>query len=216
MSDSGPGLYRPELRHGGEKQLLHAHLRLNRDVLLWKLDGLSEADQRRPMTPTGTNLLGLVKHMTGVECAYLCTAFGRERPTLAWEADEDAALGEWSDMYATPEETAEGIVADYRAAWAASDRTIDELALEIEGRHPALGITVSLRWMLLNVLQDTLRHAGHADIVREMIDGAAGHTRWNPSVPEDVEHRERYVAHIRGEIDTESWLTYLRERAAPS
>src|SRR5256885_4201400 len=100
MSVSFFDLYAPRLSTGDEKALLHTHLRLNRDALLWKLEGLSEADQRLPMTGTGTNLLGLVKHLTGIEGGYFCDAFGRERPRLAWEADEDASLGEFSDMYA--------------------------------------------------------------------------------------------------------------------
>jgi hypothetical protein len=200
---------------GGEKELLHAHLRINREVLLWKLDGLSDDELRRPMTPTGTNLVGLVKHMTGVEGAYLCDAFGRPRPALAWESAEDASYGEFSDMYATPEEKTSGLIADYHAACAAADRTIEEIDLDTEGRHPVVGITINLRWMLINVLQDTLRHAGHADIVRELIDGVAGHTRAFPNVPlpEDTAHRDKYLARIRGEIDTPSWLSYLSERA---
>ena len=112
-------LYQAPLITGGEKELLHAHLQISRDVLLWKLEGLSEADQRRPMTGTGTNLLGIVKHLTGVEGAYFCDAFGRERPPLAWETDEDSRLGEFSDMYAKPGETAAEIIASYRAATAA-------------------------------------------------------------------------------------------------
>jgi hypothetical protein len=167
-------LYAPPLTTGDEKALLHTHLRLHRDALLWKLEGLGESELRRPMTGTGTSLLGLVKHLTGVEGAYFCDAFGRERPPLAWEADEDAALGEFSDMYAKPDETAEEIVASYRAATAAADASIAVLDLDATGRHH-LGITVSLRWMLLTVLLDTARHAGHADILRELIDGGTGH-----------------------------------------
>src|SRR5438132_2898840 len=95
-------LYAPPLTTGDEKALLHAHLRLQRDALLWKLEGLRETDLRRPLTGTGTNLLGLAKHLTGIEGAYFCDAFGRPRPPLAWESDEDAAMGEFSDMYAKP------------------------------------------------------------------------------------------------------------------
>ena len=206
-------LYQAPLITGGEKELLHAHLQISRDVLLWKLEGLSEADQRRPMTGTGTNLLGIVKHLTGVEGAYFCDAFGRERPPLAWETDEDSRLGEFSDMYAKPEETAEEIVANYRAATAAADGSIRELDLDATGRHHT-GLTVSLRWMLLVVLLDTARHAGHADIVRELIDGAAGSNREWPGVPpaDDREYGERYLARVRGEIDTPSWFAYVRAR----
>src|SRR6185369_9402341 len=130
MTTSFFSLYAPPLTTGDEKALLHAHLQLHRDALLWKLQGLSEADQRRPMTGTGTNLLGLVKHLTGVEGAYFCDAFGKPRPPLAWESDEDVAMGQFSDMYAKPDEKADQLVASYRAATAAADRAIDALDLD--------------------------------------------------------------------------------------
>ena len=77
MPTSFFNLYAPPLTAGDEKPLLHAHLQLHRDALLWKLEGLSEYDIRRPMTPTGTNLLGLVKHATGAEALYFGATFGR-------------------------------------------------------------------------------------------------------------------------------------------
>jgi hypothetical protein len=205
-------LYGPPLTTGDEKALLHAHLRLNRDALLWKLEGLGETDIRRPITDTGTNLLGLVKHLTGVEGAYFCDAFGRPRPQLAWEADEDAAMGEFSDMYAKPDESSEQIVAAYRAATAAADQSIDELDLDTMGRHH-IGIPVSLRWMLLTVLLDTARHAGHADIVRELVDGAAGsHREWPGVHAADDDYWQTYLARVRGEVDDQAWYSFLRSR----
>ena len=216
MTASFFSLYAPPLTVGDEKTLLHTHLQLQRDALLWKLDDLGDADLRRPMTDTGTNLLGLVKHLTGVEGAYFCDAFGRERPPLAWEDDEDAAMGEFSDMYAKPDETADEIVASYRAATAVADQSIETLDLDAVGRHH-LGISVSLRWMLLTVLLDTTRHAGHADIVREMIDGTAGHSRdWSGVPPaDDEEYRTTYLARVRGEVGDGDWYRYLRARHAP-
>jgi hypothetical protein len=96
-------LYTPALATGNEKALLHARLKLSRDSLVWKLEGLSDADARRPMTETATNLIGLVKHLTVLEAYYFCDGFG-PKPTFAWEADEDAMLGDPYDMYAKPEE----------------------------------------------------------------------------------------------------------------
>ena len=154
-----------------------------------------------------------MKHLTGVESAYFCDAFGRERPRLAWEADEDAALGELSDMYAKPDETAAEIVASYRAATAAADRSIADLDLDTTGRHH-IGITVSLRWMLLTVLLDTARHAGHADIVRELIDGAVGSNREWSGVPHanDEDYSQTYLARVRGEVDDQTWFSFIRSR----
>ena len=107
---------------------LHRYLQTARDVLLWKLDGLSEYDVRRPLTPTGTNLLGLVKHVASVEFGYFGATFGRpaDEP-LPWYAD-DAEPN--ADMWATADETREQIVGLYRRAWAHSDATIAALALD--------------------------------------------------------------------------------------
>ena len=196
-----------------EKSLLHAQLRKSRDALVWKVEGLDEAARRRPMTSTGTNLIGLVKHMTWIEGWYLCEFFGRERPRLEWEWELDADWGHHSDMYAKPEETSDELIAAYRATSAAADRTIEELDLDATGKHWS-GKHVSLREMLLTVLVDTTRHAGHSDIVRELIDGATG-DRDSPSGfygAADEEYRIKYLARVRGEIDTSSWWDFIRTR----
>src|SRR5690625_1083744 len=101
--------------------------------MLWKLEGLGERDLRWPHTPTGTNLLGLVKHLAGVEFDYFGETFGRPSPvSLPWMGDdaEDNA-----DMWATPEESAAEIVALYRQAWAASDETIAALRAVVAVRE---------------------------------------------------------------------------------
>ncbi len=154
---------------------LHHYLQAARDAVLWKLDGLSEYDVRRPLVPTGTNLLGLVKHLTGIELGYFGEVFGRPWPEpLPW-LDEGAELN--ADMWATADETRDEIVRLYQRAWAHADATIDELDLEGTGRvpwWPADRSQVTLRLILIHVIAETNRHAGHADIVRELIDGAAG------------------------------------------
>lgn len=201
------------VRMGAEKVSLHAHLKGARDALIWKVEGLSEADRRRPMTPTGTNLIGMVKHMTWIECWYLCEFFGRERPYLAWEWEFDAEWGHHSHMYAKPEESSEELIEAYRAAITAADRTIDELDLDATGHHWS-GDTVSLRSMLLAVLLDTTRHAGHSDIVRELIDGVTGDRNSSSGFygAADEEYRSKYLARVRGEIDTPAWWEYIRAR----
>jgi hypothetical protein len=207
-------LYGPAIATGTEKALLHARLKLSRDALVWKVEGLGDADVRRPMTDSATNLIGLVKHLTLLEGYYFCDAFGRPRPALAWESDEDAKLGFPADFYAKPEERVEDLIADYHAMGAAADLTIEALDLDTTGRHPA-GVTVSLRWMLLNVIIDTARHTGHADIIREHIDGSTGshrpiHGLTQP--PKDTELWRTYNARVRGEIDTETWMAFIRAR----
>ena len=161
---------------------LRRYLQRGRDALLWKLDGLSEYDIRRPLVPTGTNLLGLVKHVAGGEMGYLGEVFGRPCPDqLAWDESDPN-----SDLYATPGESREFITGLYRRAWAHSDATIDALPLDAIGHvpwWPAGQNQVTLHHALVRVATETSRHAGHADLVRELIDGALGLTATRPNLP---------------------------------
>jgi uncharacterized damage-inducible protein DinB len=154
---------------------LRRYLQAAREALLWKLEGLSEYDVRRPMVPTGTNLLGLVKHVASVEAGYLGDTFGRPfDQSLPW-LDDGAEPN--ADMWATAEEAREQIVGLYQRVWAHSDATIDALALDAIGHvpwWPQDRREVTLHRILVHVIAETDRHAGHADIVRELIDGAAG------------------------------------------
>ncbi|MGW2568611.1 DinB family protein [Streptomyces sp. NPDC001537] len=177
---------------------LHFYLQSARDALLWKLEGLSEYDIRRPRTPTGTNLLGLVKHATGVELGYLGDTFGRPwsggpLPWMAADGEPNA------DMWATADESREYIVDLYRRVWAHADATIDALPLDTVGRvpwWPAGRDEVTLHHVVVRVIADTHRHAGHADILRELTDGAVGMNQGNDSMPSDdaawwESHRDR-------------------------
>jgi uncharacterized damage-inducible protein DinB len=154
---------------------LHRYLQAARESLVWKLDGLSEYDIRRPLTPTGTNLLGLVKHLAGVELWYFGDAFGRP-PSGPRPWSEDDARNN-ADMWAGAGEPRDQIVGMYRQAWAHSDETIQLLALDAPGHvpwWPSDDREVTLHRILAHVVAETHRHAGHADIVRELIDGAVG------------------------------------------
>jgi Protein of unknown function (DUF664) len=167
-----------------EKAVFHDYLQGARDVLLWKLEGLSEYDIRRPITPTGTNLLGLVKHSAGCELGYFGPVFGRPHGVpLPWLAT-DAAPN--ADMWATPDQSRDEIVALYRQAWRHADETIAALPLDAPGRVPWWGANgaVTLRHVLVHVTAETQRHAGHADIVRELIDGAAGLLKGSDNLPD--------------------------------
>jgi len=165
------------------KAELHDYLQGAREVLLWKLDGLSEYDVRRPLTPTGTNLLGLVKHSASFELEYFGPVFGRPHGVpLPWLADD---AGPNADMWATPGESREEITGLYRRAWQHADETISALPLDAVGRVPWWGESgeVTLHRVLVHMTAETQRHAGHADIVREMIDGAAGLLKGNDNLP---------------------------------
>jgi hypothetical protein len=167
-----------------EKDHLHRYLQDARDALVWKLDGLSEFDVRRPLVPTGTNLLGLVKHVASVELGYLGDTFGRplDEP-LPW-LGEDAEPN--ADMWATADESPDQIVAFYRRVWDNSDGTIAALDLDSTGSvpwWPEDRRLITLHRALVHMIAETDRHAGHADIVRELIDGEAGLRATNSNLP---------------------------------
>ena len=153
------------------KDYLHRQLKVTREALVWKLDGLSEYDIRRPLTATGTNLLGLVKHMATWEARYLGEIFDRPFPEQLprWQ-DADG-----SDLWVIPDETREQIIGFYQRAWEHADATISELPIDASGHVPWWpSPDVKLCNIIVHVLQDTTRHAGHADILREQLDGRTG------------------------------------------
>jgi len=163
---------------------LHRYLQSARDALLWKLDGLSEYDVRRPLVPTGTNLLGLVKHVASVELGYFGETFGRPSgeplPWFAEDAEDNA------DMWATADESRDDIIGLYHRTWAHADATIEALPLDAIGHvphWPKERSEVTLHRIIVHVIAETNRHGGHADIVRELIDGSVGLRQNNDNMP---------------------------------
>jgi uncharacterized damage-inducible protein DinB len=156
---------------GAEKESLKVSLDRHRDAVLWKLEGLGDDDLRRQMVPSGTSLLGLVKHLGSVEYGWFCETFGRDTEPLPFDENDPD-----SDMRARPDETTEDVLAFYGRARAAADRVIDELDVEDTGTA-WFGETVTMRWVLIHMVEETARHAGHIDILRELIDGMAGDHR---------------------------------------
>jgi len=189
------------------KDVLHRYLNRNREALLWKLEGLSEYDVRRPMTPTATNLLGLVKHLAAIEAGYLGSCFGRplaDEP--GWIAEMDAEGSEPNlDMWATPEETRDEIVELYRRACAHADETIAALDLDAVATVPWWGPQAgpaTLHRLLVHMIDETARHCGQADIVRELIDGAAGIRPGGSNLPtEDPQWWAGYRAKVQAAAD---------------
>ncbi len=155
------------------KDHLHGRLRRDREALLWKLDGLSEYDARRPLTATGTSLLGLVKHVATVEARYFGEVFDRPSPEPLPRWQDHGG----SDLWATEGETRDQIVGFYRRTWEHSDATINELPLDAPGHvpwWPEPYADTNLFAVIVHVLGESIRHAGHADILREGIDGRTG------------------------------------------
>ncbi|MEK2489094.1 DinB family protein [Kitasatospora purpeofusca] len=206
------------------KKDLRTYLQDARDALLWKLEGLSEYDVRRPLTPTGTNLLGLVKHATAAEALYFGETFGRPfeapRPWITGDVEPNA------DFWATPEESRELIVGQYRAACAHADGTIAALPLDAVGRVPwGDRSSVTLHHSLVHMTAETQRHAGHADIVRELVDGTTGQRRdgentapgdaaWWAAHRARVERAARTAAENAAEGTTEGTAEGTAESAA--
>lgn len=186
---------------------LHRYLQYAREAVLWKLEGLDDRDVRRPLTPTGTNLLGLVKHLATVELGYFGEVFGRPSGEPLAHIGEDAEPN--ADMWAAAHESRAQIVQLYHRAWAHSDATINELDLDAPGRVPWWPndrSEVTLHRILVHLAAETQRHAGHADIVRELIDGAVGMRKGNDNIPPlggawwtDYRERVEQVAHEAGQ-----------------
>ncbi|SDM64354.1 DinB family protein [Allokutzneria albata] len=155
---------------------LQRSLQASRDALIRSLDGLSEYDVRRPVTPSGTNLLGLVKHLVGIELGYLGDSVGRPAPvTLPW--NEDGSVWQNGDMWAKADESREHLTDLYRTAWRHTDESIGTLSLDAPASvawWPEERRQTTFGHLLIQVTAETAQHAGHADIVREMIDGRGG------------------------------------------
>ncbi len=154
------------------KDTLQRYLQVAREALVWKLDGLSEYSIRRPLTSTGTNLLGLVKHNALWDARYFGEVFGRPFPEPLPRWDDFAAL--FTDHWATEHETRAQVVDFYRRVWSHSDATIEALSLDARGYVPWWQEEVPLFNVMVHCLSDATRHAGHADILREGLDGAVG------------------------------------------
>jgi len=155
-----PDLKPPRIS-AGERETLHVLLQYQRDSLVRKITGTGEAAARQPVVGSGTTLLWLVKHMTRAEILWVLVRFaGQDVPV----PDDTVDAGD----------TIPGVVGGYRAAWARADSVTAAAGLDQPCRQPPGETPVNLRWVLMHLLEETARHAGHADILRELIDGTTG------------------------------------------
>lgn len=186
---------------GDLKAELHDKLRTTRAVMVAKLDGLSEYDARRPVTASGTNLLGLVKHLIGCEEVYLGTAFGRPAPvTIPW--NDDGSVWDGADMWALPTESRDYVLDLYDRVCRHGDATIAALDLDAPGSVPHWAEetrATTLGYLLIRMVEETGHHAGHADICRELIDGSGQPDRDEVG---DAAYWESYVGRIQAAADT--------------
>jgi hypothetical protein len=180
----------------GLKADLSLYLQQVRDAALRGLDGVSEYDSRRPLTPSGSNVLGLIKHLAGLEAGYLGDCVGRPFPvTLPWV--EDGSIWDGADMWVTAEESRAYIVGLYRDACAHADASIAELPLDSPATvswWPPERRTTTLGNLIVRMIAETGQHAGHIDILREGLDGRGG--RDHDSIG-DAEQWAAYVAKIQ-------------------
>ena len=179
---------------------LRRYLQESRERLVAALDGLGEYDIRRPVTASGTNLLGLVKHVAGGEFGYLGDCVGRPAPVkLPWY--EDGSVWDGADMWATADQGRDELLDLYRLAWRHSDESIEQLGLDAPASVPWWAEEkrqTNLGSLVVRVIAETAGHAGHADIVREMIDGRGGKDRDEMG---GDEYWEGYVATIQAAAD---------------
>lgn len=157
------------VRTAGEREVLEAFLDSHRQVTVETLRGLSEEDARRRLVPSATTPIGLVKHLTGVERNWLQhIVAGRSRAQIAGESGGGPDSWEIGD-----EETVESIISAYEQACAESRRIAADLPPDHLVPHPAGG-QVSMRWIYVHLIREHARHNGHADILREQLDGKTG------------------------------------------
>lgn len=189
---------RPDDDQDQQKATLLLYLQRRRADLAGKLEGLGEYDLRRPLVPSGTNLLGLVKHVASVQLEYFGEVFGRpgERsfPWLGEDAEPEA------DMWATPDESRDAILAFHHFSAAHSDTTIEALPLDARGTvpwWPEERREVTLHTVLVHMISEIAQHAGHADILRELIDGSIGRGPGDPNLGDlGAEERARYASRV--------------------
>ncbi len=154
-------------RHAPERETLHGFLANQRATLLWKLDGLDTVQATHRLVPSETTLLGLVKHCMDVERWWFRVVMAGEDVPLTWS--EEAPTADWQ---IEPGETVATLVAAYRAEATACDRAVAGYALDDTARRA--GQPETLRWIYVHMIREIARHCGHADILRELTDGATG------------------------------------------
>ncbi len=165
---SAPATDQP-VSKGSERQLLEAFLDLHRQVLVSKVDGISEKEARWRRVPSKTTLAGLIKHMIGVERGWFQQVLGGRD---AAEVGPNVGGGEESWDLAE-NETVSSLLKEYEQTCEQSRQTAARFALDHAVPEPDMG-QVSLRWIYVHMIEETARHAGHADILKEQTDGSTG------------------------------------------
>jgi uncharacterized damage-inducible protein DinB len=162
------GPERPRVpRAGDERATLHGWLGVHHATLVRKLRGLTEEQARWSPVASGTSLLGIVAHLTAVEAWWFRVVLDSQTVSLPWSKEDPD--GDWR---VPADATVEGMLRAYRAECARSDMAIARH--ELKETVPHDGGRLSARWILTHMVEETARHNGHADIIRELLDGQTG------------------------------------------
>ncbi len=189
IPDSPPTADQPDST-GSERQVLEAFLDFHRQVLVSKVDGISENEARHRRVPSKTTLTGLIKHMIGVERGWFQEVLAGRKPE-----DIGPNVGGGDESWDLAEnETVSSLIKEYEQTCEQSRQTAARFALDDALPEPDMG-QVSLRWIYVHMIEETARHVGHADILREQTDGAAG---------------------IDGDAAVGTWLRRIVVNAAPA
>jgi uncharacterized damage-inducible protein DinB len=152
---------KPPRLASAERETLTALLSYQRESLVRKVADLDDETAARRLVPTDTTLLWLVRHLARAESLWVLTRFAGEQDVVA---SDDVIDGDG----------VAAAVADYRAVCARVDAVVAEHSLDELAAADEVQPSVNLRWILLHLLEETARHAGHADILRELLDGRTG------------------------------------------
>ena len=152
---------KPPRSAGDERTVLHALLQYHRESLVRKVTGIDDDSARRRLVGTETTLLWLIKHAAGAETRWVLWSFAGEVDNVR---DDDVG----------PDDTLAAAIGEYQAIWARVDAVVSAASLDDRCRAVSGDDVVNLRWIVAHLLEETARHAGHADILRELIDGRTG------------------------------------------
>lgn len=197
-------------RQGSDNRaMFKTYLDSLRSAVVWKLEGLEEWQLRWPMTQTGTNLIGVVKHLAAMEYGYLGLVFDRPGEDLPWmggDAEPNA------DMWVSADESVEATLQLYRRAVEHANATIDALDLDAVGHVPWWPeAEVTVHRVLVHLVVEVARHAGHVDVVRELLDGRVGMREANPNLPwGDTFSWAQYVERLQDVAIAAQWPGAVR------
>jgi hypothetical protein len=156
------GDLRPPRLVGEERETVMALLQYQRDSVVRKVEGVDDLAARRQLVGSATTLLWLVKHLATAETLWFAHRFAGQPASVV------------PDDTVRPDDTVAGAIVTYRSVWVSVDAIVAGASLDDWCRDVGADAPVNLRWVLMHLLEETARHAGHADILRELIDGETG------------------------------------------